>query len=134
MKTYKYLWRLICYRPWLYAADLVLWVMIHTFPVIPGLIVQKFLNDLPRVGHLNEGLWLLIMLLAASTVALAHGRYVFLWLVQIAFYGAALVGWLRTRSGRQTRVFALPFAFCLANVGFFLGMVKALRNQRIVTY
>src|SRR5712691_6943524 len=69
MKTYKYLWRLICYRPWLYAADLVLWVMIHTFPVIPGLIVQKFLNDLPRVGHLNEGLWLLIMLLVASTMA-----------------------------------------------------------------
>src|SRR5256885_6382861 len=69
MKTYQYLWRLICYRPWLYSVDLLLWIMIHTFPVIPGLIVQKFLNDLPRVGHLNEGQWLLIMLLVASTVA-----------------------------------------------------------------
>src|SRR6266581_1037837 len=91
-----------------------------------GLVSHKLLRWLTP--------FFLAVLLAASTVALAHGRYVFLWLVQIAFYGAALVGWLRTRSGRQTRVFALPFAFCLANVGFFLGMVKALRNQRIVTY
>jgi len=74
------------------------------------------------------------VLLAASTVTLLHGRYAFLWLLQIAFYAAAFVGWLRTRSGQRTRVFALPFAFCLANLGFFLGMVRAFRNQRIVTY
>lgn len=91
-----------------------------------GLVSHKLLRWLTP--------FFLAVLLAASTAAFLHGRYVFLWLAQITFYGAALVGWLRTRSGQQTSVFALPFAFCLANVGFFLGMVKALRNQRIVTY
>ena len=76
----------------------------------------------------------LAVILVASTVSFLHGRYVFLWIIQIVFYGAALIGGLRTHNGQQSRVFALPFAFCLANLGFFIGMVKAFRNQRIVTY
>ncbi len=91
-----------------------------------GLVSHKLLRWLTP--------FFLAVLLAASAVSFVHGRYVFLCLLQITFYGSALIGWLRTRSGRQTRVFALPFAFCLANLGFFLGMVKAFRNQRIVTY
>ena len=91
-----------------------------------GLISHKLLRWLTP--------FCLAVLLAASTFAFLHGRYLFLSLLELAFYGSALVGWLRTRSGRQTRVFALPFAFCLANLGFFLGMIKAFRNQRIVTY
>lgn len=91
-----------------------------------GLVSHKLLRWLTP--------FFLAVLLAASTASFLHGRYVLLWLLQIAFYGAGFVGWLRTRSGEHTRVFALPFAFCLANVGFFLGVIKAFRNQRIVTY
>jgi cellulose synthase/poly-beta-1,6-N-acetylglucosamine synthase-like glycosyltransferase len=91
-----------------------------------GLVSHKLLRWLTP--------FFLAALLAASTASFLHGRYVFLWLLQIAFYGSAFVGWLRTRRGEHTRVFGLPFAFCLANLGFFLGMVKAFRNQRIVTY
>ena len=46
----------------------------------------------------------------------------------------ALFNWLLTRRQRPAWVFGYPFSFCLANVGFLLGMVKALRNQRIVAY
>jgi cellulose synthase/poly-beta-1,6-N-acetylglucosamine synthase-like glycosyltransferase len=91
-----------------------------------GLVSHKLLRWLTP--------FFLAVLLAASTASFLRGRYTLLWLLQIGFYGSALVGWLRTRSGGQTRLFALPFAFCLANVGFFLGMIKAFRNQRIVTY
>jgi cellulose synthase/poly-beta-1,6-N-acetylglucosamine synthase-like glycosyltransferase len=91
-----------------------------------GLISHKLLRWLTP--------FFLGVLLASNTALFLHDRYVFLWLVQIAFYGSAFVGWLRTRSGGHTRVFALPFAFCLANLGFFLGMVKVFRSQRIVTY
>jgi hypothetical protein len=78
--------------------------------------------------------FLLLLAFVTTAILAAQDHAPAVWLAQVVFYGAALVGWLRTRSGRQTRVFALPFAFCLANVGFFLGMVKALRNQRIVNY
>jgi len=78
--------------------------------------------------------FLLLLAFVSTGILAAQGHASALWLAQVVFYGTALIGWLRTRSGRQTRVFALPFAFCLANVGFFLGMIKAFRNQRIVTY
>lgn len=91
-----------------------------------GLVSHKLLRWLTP--------FFLAVLLAVSTASFLNGRYVFLWLLQIGFYGSAFVGWLRTRSGEHTRVFALPFVFCLANLGFLLGIVKAFRNQRIVTY
>lgn len=56
------------------------------------------------------------------------------WLLQILFYLTAVLGWLITRSGREMSFFSAPFAFCLANLGFLLGILKALRSQRIVVY
>jgi len=91
-----------------------------------GLVSHKLLRWLTP--------FVLAVLLIASTISCLHGRYVLVWVLQIGFYGSALVGWLQTRSGRQARVFALPFAFCLANVGFLLGMVRAFRGQRMVIY
>jgi hypothetical protein len=55
-------------------------------------------------------------------------------LVQVVFYASALVGWLLTRRERPAGFFAYPFSFCLANIGFLLGIVKAFRNQKIVAY
>lgn len=74
------------------------------------------------------------VLLIANTVSCLYGQYVWLWLLQAGFYGAAMVGWFRIRAGRQARAFSLPFAFCLANVGFLLGMTRAFRQQRVVAY
>ena len=78
--------------------------------------------------------FLLLLLFVVAGILAAQGHARALWLAQTAFYGFAVIGWLRNRSGQPTRIFALPFAFCLANLGFFLGMVNAFRNERIVTY
>jgi cellulose synthase/poly-beta-1,6-N-acetylglucosamine synthase-like glycosyltransferase len=91
-----------------------------------GLVSHKFLRWLTP--------FLLGVLLLVSTLASLYGRYVSLLFFQAAFYAAAMAGWLRIRAGRQTRVFALPFAFCLANWGFLLGTMRALRGQRVVAY
>ena len=40
--------------------------------------------------------------------------------------------WLKKQ--KPAWLFGYPFSFCLANVGFLLGIVKALRNQKIVAY
>jgi ATP-binding cassette subfamily B protein len=63
MKAYEYMWRMIRYRPVLYTANSILWIIIHISSILPGLIVQQFFNALPGAGHLNHWLWTLLMLL-----------------------------------------------------------------------
>jgi cellulose synthase/poly-beta-1,6-N-acetylglucosamine synthase-like glycosyltransferase len=82
--------------------------------------------------------WLTPFLLATvfvsnSLLALAGELRPFWWL-QVAFYFSGLVGWQLSRKQRPAWVFGYSFSFCLANVGFLLGMVKAFRNQKIVAY
>ncbi len=80
MKTYHYLWRMICYRPVLYAIDASLWLLIHLTPLIPGLIVQQFFNRLPQIGHLDTELWLLIALLVATALARVVLYFIGAWI------------------------------------------------------
>jgi cellulose synthase/poly-beta-1,6-N-acetylglucosamine synthase-like glycosyltransferase len=73
-------------------------------------------------------------LFVASTLSASRHEWVALWLVQVAFYAAAFLGWQSVRRGKGAGMFGYAFAFCLANVGFLFGLVKALRNQRIAAY
>jgi cellulose synthase/poly-beta-1,6-N-acetylglucosamine synthase-like glycosyltransferase len=61
-------------------------------------------------------------------------EFILLFVLQSCFYAAALVGWRRSRSQSCERVFGYPFAFCLANLGFFLGIVRFFRRQHIIAY
>jgi cellulose synthase/poly-beta-1,6-N-acetylglucosamine synthase-like glycosyltransferase len=82
--------------------------------------------------------WLTPFFLAAvlvcNTLLILRGQFILLWWLQAVFYLSALVGWELARKQRPAWVFGYSFSFCLANVGFLLGMVKAFRNQKIVTY
>jgi cellulose synthase/poly-beta-1,6-N-acetylglucosamine synthase-like glycosyltransferase len=95
---------------------------------------------LTALGLLSHKLlrWLtpffLSAVLLSNTFLAIHGRFILLWCLQGGFYFSALVGWLLTRQQRPAWLFGYPFSFCLANVGFLLGMVKALRNQKLVAY
>jgi ATP-binding cassette subfamily B protein len=70
MKTYRFLWQLIRYRPGLYSLNAVLWTLFHLAPLIPGLIIQRFFNIFAAPTGSPALVWTLIALLAAS--ALAH--------------------------------------------------------------
>jgi cellulose synthase/poly-beta-1,6-N-acetylglucosamine synthase-like glycosyltransferase len=76
----------------------------------------------------------LLALFVASTVSASRHEWVALWLIQVAFYVAAFLGWQSVRRGKGAGMFGYAFAFCLANVGFLFGFVKALRNERIAAY
>jgi cellulose synthase/poly-beta-1,6-N-acetylglucosamine synthase-like glycosyltransferase len=91
-----------------------------------GLISHKLLRWLTPL--------LLALLFTLNTLLALQGEQVGLWVLQVLFYVSALVGWLLTRRQKPAGVFAYPFSFCLANVGFFLGLVKAFRSQKIVAY
>lgn len=103
-------------------------------------ILNPFRFPLTALGLLSHKLlrwltpFLLAIIFAANTSLFLRGRATLPWILQLTFYLSALIGWLRTRKERPAGVFGYPFSFCLANVGFFLGMVKVLQNQRIVAY
>jgi cellulose synthase/poly-beta-1,6-N-acetylglucosamine synthase-like glycosyltransferase len=91
-----------------------------------GLISHKLLRWLTP--------FLLLVIFLANSFLLFHDRLVALWLAQALFYLAAFAGWLRVRKTERAGIFSHPFSFCLANVGFFLGMIRAFRAKRIVAY
>jgi cellulose synthase/poly-beta-1,6-N-acetylglucosamine synthase-like glycosyltransferase len=82
--------------------------------------------------------WLTPFFLAAAFLGngflALRGHLIFLFALQSCFYVAAGVGWRRSRSQPCERVFGYPFAFCLANLGFLLGVVRGLRRERVVAY
>lgn len=91
-----------------------------------GLVSHKLLRWLTPV-------FLAIILLCNALTAL-RGHFIFLWWLQVMFYVSALVGWQLTRRDRPASVFGYAFSFCLANAGFLLGLTRAFRNQKIVSY
>jgi cellulose synthase/poly-beta-1,6-N-acetylglucosamine synthase-like glycosyltransferase len=78
--------------------------------------------------------FLLVFLFLANTTLALHGRFVLFCLLQSVFYVAAIIGWVRLKNGQAAWALSYPFAFCLANLGFLLGMWKVFRNQKVVTY
>jgi len=76
----------------------------------------------------------LALILLCNTQLALDGRFTTAWLLQIMFYLCASVGWLLTQKQRPAWFFGYAFSFCLANLGFLLGMLKAFRGQRIVAY
>jgi cellulose synthase/poly-beta-1,6-N-acetylglucosamine synthase-like glycosyltransferase len=91
-----------------------------------GLVSHKLLRWLTP--------FFLAVVLASNALLALEGRGVILWWVQVGFYLSGLVGWELTRKQRPAWVFGYSFSFCLANLGFLLGMIKAFRNQKIVAY
>lgn len=49
---------------------------------------------------------------------------------QATFYGAALAGWRRERSGRRSRLLYLPYWFCRMNLATLAGLADFARGRR----
>jgi ATP-binding cassette subfamily B protein len=69
MKTYRFLWEMIRYRPWLYTLNATLWTLIHLTPLIPGLIIQRFFNVFAAETGSASLVWMLVALLVATAIA-----------------------------------------------------------------
>jgi poly-beta-1,6-N-acetyl-D-glucosamine synthase len=66
------------------------------------------------------------------SLAPARGWARTLLTAQAAFYGAALVGWRRERSGRQSKLTYLPFYFCRMNLATLRGLLDFAHGRRQV--
>ena len=76
----------------------------------------------------------LLTALLGNILLSVRGHAMFLLFLQLAFYAAAAIGWWLMELKRPASIFSGPFAFCLANVGFFLGVMKCVGNERVTTY
>jgi cellulose synthase/poly-beta-1,6-N-acetylglucosamine synthase-like glycosyltransferase len=105
----------------------------------------ELLNPLRRPGY-GLALWSHkvlrwlspIFVIFASIASLGLVYYPLLWplpLSTVAFFALAALGW-SDRVATATRVpLARPsYAFCLANAGFLVGVLKALAGRSVVTY
>lgn len=86
-------------------------------------ITRKFLRWLTIVP---------LLLVFAGTLGLASiPTFRAMFLIQLAFYVLALLGWLLTALRLQnTWFFALPFYFILVNAAGFWGLIEACRGRR----
>ncbi|HUS15098.1 MAG TPA: ABC transporter ATP-binding protein [Chloroflexia bacterium] len=66
MTTGQLIWRLVRYRPGLYAASLLLWGLFYVMPLANGLILRAFFDALSGHAPAGLGVWSLIALLAAA--------------------------------------------------------------------
>lgn len=76
----------------------------------------------------------LIVIFLLNTGLVLHGHMLLLLALQMCFYGAALVGWWRSRVTGGEHFLGYAFAFCLANLGFLLGTWKSLRGETVEAY
>jgi ATP-binding cassette subfamily B protein len=68
MITHHFLWRLIRYRPWLYLANLFMWVFIVIAELLPGPIIKLFFDALAGEGPAFASEWTAIALLGGATL------------------------------------------------------------------
>jgi len=76
MKAWRLLLRMMAYRPWLYAIDGLLWMMVHGFFIIPGLLAKAFFEALQ--GNTSQTTMLLWLIMAFTLARIAH-IYVSAW-------------------------------------------------------
>jgi cellulose synthase/poly-beta-1,6-N-acetylglucosamine synthase-like glycosyltransferase len=76
----------------------------------------------------------LLFILILNLFLLRHPLYQLLFIFQIVFYGLAVIGFILERRSRHLRIFTVPFSFCLANLGMFIGVIKSFLGIKITTY
>ncbi|WP_346890842.1 ABC transporter ATP-binding protein [Clostridium sp. UBA3887] len=75
----EYVGKMIMYRPWYYLPNCFLWITIHMFPLIPGLITKRFFEVLEKSGGLNSEILslmalILVVALTRSIIIAMGGR------------------------------------------------------------
>ena len=69
MKTYRFMWRLILYRPWLYLLDAGVWALIHLSPIVPGLLTREYFNALTHEAGARLDVSTVVALVLATALA-----------------------------------------------------------------
>ncbi|MDI6891188.1 MAG: glycosyltransferase family 2 protein, partial [Thermodesulfovibrionales bacterium] len=78
--------------------------------------------------------YFLLTMLILNLLLIGYPVYQLLFMSQALFYSLALIGFILERKAIHLRIFTIPFSFCLANVGMFLGILRSFLRSRIIVY
>jgi cellulose synthase/poly-beta-1,6-N-acetylglucosamine synthase-like glycosyltransferase len=82
--------------------------------------------------------WLIPFFLAGLFVSniflLGHWFYNLIFIAQMVFYSAALLGLVADALNKRLRVLAIPLYFCVVNTASLLAFFKTLAGQKTVTW
>jgi cellulose synthase/poly-beta-1,6-N-acetylglucosamine synthase-like glycosyltransferase len=78
----------------------------------------------------------LVVINTISCVILAKDNsfFLILLLVYILFYCAALLGWKCSKEGKKSKLFTIPYYFCLVNLSASLGIYDYFRKRQAITW
>ncbi|HUS17623.1 MAG TPA: ABC transporter ATP-binding protein, partial [Chloroflexia bacterium] len=109
MTTFRGLWRLVCYRPWLFWLNSLAITIVFITEMVPGFVARDFFNRLAAPGSADLGLWGI----AAVLIMASLGRIVCLLGCQLtnAPFMLTTAGLLQTNL--LMRVLDLPAATAL---------------------
>ncbi|KHE90856.1 MAG: glycosyltransferase family 2 protein [Candidatus Scalindua rubra] len=79
---------------------------------------------------------ILLVLAYISNVCLVdkHILYTLFYVMQSVFYLFALIGYGLERKGKNVRLFATPFYFCIANLGVLWGLALFFSGRKLITW
>jgi cellulose synthase/poly-beta-1,6-N-acetylglucosamine synthase-like glycosyltransferase len=91
------------------------------------LIVHKLIRWLVPV-------FMLLALASSIYLALASQFFRIVLAAQLLFYALALIGWLRSNAARLSRIFYVPYYFCLVNLASLVGIMDNYRGKTYATW
>ena len=107
MSTWRFMGRLFAYSPWLWLANLALFGLMHTAPLLNGLLIRAFFDSLTGSAHAGFDAQTLLTLLVVASL----GRFalcfpgIFIWITLRSIVGsllrANLFRWLMQAPGAQ---------------------------------
>lgn len=75
-------------------------------------------------------LFLILLFLSSFFLAFDSPFFEIVIALQLAFYATALAGWGLEKSGKKSKILAMPLYFVLANLASLIGFYKFLRGER----
>ncbi|MDF1596895.1 MAG: ABC transporter ATP-binding protein [Acidimicrobiia bacterium] len=81
MSTLRLAWEMIRYRPALFSFSAVLWTIVHSLPIVFGLLIGQVFDRLAGTGPAGASPWTAVIVFAA----LAIGRNGVLWFADVAW-------------------------------------------------
>src|SRR5436853_6915380 len=102
-------------------------------------LLSPFTNRLWLATMSRDGLRLLVPVLLVTVLGANLGLagtpfYRLMLAAQLAFYGAALGGYVAGGARRRLGVLSVPYVFCLLNAAIVVGLARFVSGRQQVTW
>ncbi len=87
-----------------------------------------------KVLRYSIPLWLTLLLVSSIILSFSYDLFLVILLLQLAFYGIAVLSWLLVKGGRSTALTAVPQYFVLANAASVIAFFRFIRGERLSTW